>query len=219
MKKTLLTLSISTLLMGPALAGNYEKIKKYEVTIQNITKGQPLTPPVLVTHSGKVKLFSVGMESSKGLGYLATDGQIEMLVNEINEGKAKNNIMVGEGVILPGGKAKFTIETKLRRPHFSIASMLARTNDAFVGLSKMAVKLRKNQTYSTLLSVYDAGVEANTESCAHIPAPPCGNAGVGTEDSEGFVRPHEGIAGNQDLLLSRDSFATKAAKLTIKRIK
>ncbi len=48
--------------------------------------------------------------------------------------------------------------------------------------------------------VYDAGTEANTESCAHIPGPPCGNAGVRvTDGAEGVVSHHEGILGIGDL--------------------
>ncbi|MBA2667448.1 MAG: spondin domain-containing protein [Trueperaceae bacterium] len=48
--------------------------------------------------------------------------------------------------------------------------------------------------------VYDAGTEANTESCAHIPGPPCGHALVRvTDGAEGVVSPHEGILGIADL--------------------
>ena len=41
---------------------------------------------------------------------------------------------------------------------------------------------------------YDAGSEANTLSCAHIPGPPCGNPGVRvTAGAEGIIKISEGI--------------------------
>ncbi len=67
-------------------------------------------------------------------------------------------------------------------------------------------------------NTYDAGVEQNTELCAHIPAPPCGNAMVGTDGGEGFVRPHEGINFVGDLNGNRDSFANVTAKIIVERI-
>lgn len=48
--------------------------------------------------------------------------------------------------------------------------------------------------------VYDAGSEANTESCAHVPGPPCGGAGGRAPDgAEGHVALHGGILGVGDL--------------------
>lgn len=39
---------------------NAIKPQMYEVTVTNITPGQPITPPLLVTHSKDVSLFTVG---------------------------------------------------------------------------------------------------------------------------------------------------------------
>ena len=51
-----------------------------------------------------------------------------------------------------------------------------------------------------VVRVYDAGTEANTESCAHIPGPPCGSKFVRvTAGAEGVVAPHAGILGTGDL--------------------
>lgn len=48
--------------------------------------------------------------------------------------------------------------------------------------------------------VYDAGSEGDSEACAHIPGPPCGNAGVRLEDgAEGHVALDGGILGVGDL--------------------
>ena len=36
---------------------NAAKTKMYEVTITNLTPGQPITPPLLVTHAKDVRIF------------------------------------------------------------------------------------------------------------------------------------------------------------------
>ena len=36
----------------------------YQVTIENLTGGQPFTPPVVATHKGGVRLFRVGKAAS-----------------------------------------------------------------------------------------------------------------------------------------------------------
>ncbi len=215
MKKAFLLLS--TLVITTSVQASYEREATYKITIQNLTKGQPLTPPVVISHGKKFNLFTIGEQASKGLYKLAEDGQTDVLLKEVMDSGAK--AVVGEGVILPGKKGELILKSTMRGLRLSLAAMLARTNDAFIGLKDLKIKLRRNQSISKLLSVYDAGSEKNTESCAHIPAPPCSSPGMRTVESEGFVRPHEGIFGHTDLLTSRDSFASKAAKLVITRIK
>lgn len=41
--------------------------RSYEVTITNLTEGQPLTPPVVATHRRKNQLFKVGRPASVGI--------------------------------------------------------------------------------------------------------------------------------------------------------
>jgi hypothetical protein len=51
-----------------------------------------------------------------------------------------------------------------------------------------------------VVRVYDAGSEADTEACAHIPGPPCGNPGARHGDAaEGHVALDGGILGVGDL--------------------
>ncbi|MFB5598352.1 MAG: spondin domain-containing protein, partial [Nitrosopumilaceae archaeon] len=56
----------------------------YKVTVTNITPGQPITPPLLVTHSKDVNLFSVGEEASEELAQLAENGNLEPLVEKLS---------------------------------------------------------------------------------------------------------------------------------------
>ena len=43
------------------------KTKLYEVTVTNLTPGQPITPPLLVTHSENAGFFMVGGMVSNGI--------------------------------------------------------------------------------------------------------------------------------------------------------
>ncbi|MEE3077795.1 MAG: spondin domain-containing protein [Bdellovibrionota bacterium] len=216
MKKLLLTMAISSLATS---AMSYDRIKKFQVTVQNLTKGQPLTPVLLTVHTKKsAPLFIVGEKASEGLSLLAKDGMTAPLKKELSSKMTEESILIGEGVILPGKKQEIVFETSQRSPKISLVSMLARTNDAFIGLSELKLRSLRKGKKSFLANVYDAGAEENTESCAHIPAPPCNSPGMNTDSAEGFVRPHEGISGSVDLNALRDQFSNKAAKVTITRI-
>lgn len=192
---------------------------QFEITVQNLTKGQPITPPVVVAHSPQLQLFKVGEEASQGLKELAQDGVTSTLIGELSGSGLVKGVATGSGVILPGQKQTITLKTTSKHAVLSFVSMLARTNDAIVSSKNLPIfKLKKGFSYSVLAEVYDAGAEKNTESCSTIPAPPCNSPMIGTDGGEGFVRPHEGITGIGDLDLARDAFASKAAKVTIKRV-
>ena len=206
---------LATLLSAASLQAS---ATQFEVTIQNLTKGQPITPPVVVSHSHSVSLFKLGSPATNGLSILAQDGVTSELESELSNSNKVFGMATGSGVILPGQSATIILKTTKKKSVLSVVGMLARTNDAIIAVRNIAARLQKGQSRSLLASVYDAGAEQNTETCATIPAPPCNNPGVGTEGGEGFVRLHEGIVGVGDLDLSRDTFALKAAKVTIKRI-
>lgn len=191
---------------------------KFEVTVQNLTKGQPIAPPLVIAHSPRISLFHVGEKASKGIEVMAQDGDTSVLEAELANNQAVFSKNKGVGPILPGEKQTVIIETKNPYEKLSVLAMVARTNDGFVGAKNLATNLKTGSSYSVLAEVYDAGAEMNTESCDTIPAPPCNNPKIGTNGGEGFVRPHEGIQGIGDLELARDSFASKSAKVTIKRV-
>ena len=215
--------SLCTLMFGASVAAAYggggsgkpPPLRRYQVTVLNLTKGQPLTPPVVVLHKRNSRLVQLGNPASAGLAELAQDGATASLKAEFDANTSVVSTAVGNGVIMPGEKSEIVIETRSQH-HLSISvfSMLARTNDAFIK-SKIEYLYSGN---TQLARVYDAGVEQNTEDCAHIPAPPCGNHNVGTDGGEGFVRPHEGLHLSRDLNGQRDTFANVAAQVTLKNL-
>ena len=73
----------------------------YKVTVTNITPGQPITPPLLVTHSKDVDLFSVGTESSTELAQLAENGNFEPLVQKLSDMEGVGHIVTGKAPLVP----------------------------------------------------------------------------------------------------------------------
>ena len=70
-------------------------------------------------------------------------------------------------------------------------------------------------------AVYDAGSEENTESCAHIPGPPCGvhEEGDTTLAPGNYVHIHAGVHGGSDLNPATHDWRNPAAHIIIRRMK
>src|SRR6056297_2414190 len=67
------------------------------------------------------------------------------------------------------------------------------------GMAEMAMGAAP-PPHDAVVRVFDAGSEANTENCEHIPGPPCGSAGVRVADgAEGHIALHGGILGVGEL--------------------
>lgn len=114
--------------------------------------------------------------------------------------------------LMPGDSVTLEIDTSGEAHDLTLLGMLVTTNDAclawtltaaeFVemgdgalGLASMAAAFADG-----IVRVFDAGSEANTEACAHVPGPPGGSAGVRvTDGAEGVDAPHGGPLGVGDL--------------------
>ncbi|MFQ5552270.1 MAG: spondin domain-containing protein, partial [Thermoplasmata archaeon] len=55
-------------------AADGRKVGVFEVTISNLTSGQPFTPPVLATHKKSTDVFTVGEPASLGIKEIAENG-------------------------------------------------------------------------------------------------------------------------------------------------
>ena len=110
------------------------------------------------------------------------------------------DVAAASGPILPGETAVLQLQFRGRFNRLTAVGMLVTTNDAFFGLSNFFVD-PSQRVMRTMVPAWDAGSEANNESCDFIPGPPCGNPFQrDTEDAEGFVAIHSGIHGIDDLL-------------------
>jgi hypothetical protein len=191
--------------------------QKYEVTVTNITGGQLITPPVVISHAGGFGLFELGSPASPQLAELAEDGVTGPLLDHLETMPSVWDFTVASGPLFPGEST--TLEVFLIGPFrlISAAGMLADTNDAFFAI-RGTLPLRTNEKLVVYANAYDAGSEGNSESCDHIPGPACGSPGVrNTADAEGFVHVHPGIHGVGDLTPYVHDWNNPVAEIVIRR--
>lgn len=217
----LASLSTAVLAQGPGFGP-----RAYEVTITNITAGQILSPAVAVIHHPTMEpLFELGAPASPELAGVAEDALLMPLVDLLSaEGSAYDVGVTEGGPILPGASATVVLRPSWRGAglRISLAGMLVTTNDAFYGLDAASVPLGYSSQVSGthLVPAYDAGSEYNSELCAEIPGPPCGNGGVrNTDMAEGFVHIHRGIHGVGDLDPADWDWNNPVAKISIRPIR
>jgi len=191
--------------------------RRLEVTITNLTRAQVISPPVVVVHGQDFRIFAPGDEASEGLAALAENGVPGGLVAELEGERGVKEVAVADGPVLPGTSVTVQLESRSARAQVSVLGMLVTTNDAFFAAQGVDLWWR---TAATDAQVYDAGSEANTESCDHIPGPPCGSPFVSPdEEGEGFIHIHNGIHGIDDLEPHTSDWRGPGARITVRRVR
>jgi uncharacterized surface protein with fasciclin (FAS1) repeats len=178
----------------------------YEVTITNGTSNHVFTPPLLVAHRPNIAPFQLGGTASDSLKYLAEEGNAEEMVDDLFPLDSVTDLLTGTDPIPPGGQASYTIKAAGPIDRISVLSMLATTNDTFLAttVTPPRVLVFKSGSSSpevvSMAFAYDAGTEYNSESCAHIPGPPCGSHHAAPDQpGEGLISFARGIRGDGDL--------------------
>jgi len=206
----LLFASVFMLASGVIWAGSLQ----YEVTITNLTKGQPFSPTVVAIHRPEMDpLFTLGEPSSEGIWRIAESGDTSVLVPELSVDPNVYDVQVGvedpanPGPYLPGHSVTVILDAgNAPGPRsLSLAGMLGSTNDAFFAINGEPVKPVpyflpfSKQVWTKVLyaTAFDAGSEGNSETCDTVPGPPCNNGSNerDTATAEGYVYVHNGIHG------------------------
>jgi hypothetical protein len=195
---------------------------RYEVSITNLTRAQILSPPVVATHNERATpVFVPGKPASPELAGVAEDALNQPLVDKLRGDRNVRDVQIATGVngpILPGETASVVVQgDPFWFDRLSLVSMLVQTNDAFAGLA--GFELPRQGAAESLVVAWDAGSEANTEDCAHIPGPPCNNPMVRvTQGAEGFVRVHEGFHGVGTLAAERYDWRNPVVLVSVRRV-
>ena len=156
---------------------------RYEIEITNLTKGQTFTPILVTTHASGVRLFELGEPASEALEILAEAGDTGPMSDALNaQGRSVGDVVTIPGLLGPGETARAEIRATGRARHLSLAAMLIPTNDTFFAID--GVRLPKWRDRFTGLA-YDAGTEANDQSCRNIPGPRCNGEGHSPEPGDG----------------------------------
>jgi len=226
--------------LGAAALAPSAMARQYEVTVTDLTSGQPLTPPVVATHRGKHAVFDVGQPAGVGVREIAENGNSAPLLafleaDPLNQfsgfAESSTGPLVPAGV--PGDEmfdqsAALTVNASRRANRLSFVSMLICTNDGFTGVDglKLPGKVGKSKTKST--NSYDAFTERNTEDYAHM-VPPCqgligdssGEPGTGVSDPAlaegGVITDHAGIQGGSDLKPALHGWEDPVATIEVER--
>ena len=187
--------------------------REFEVTITNLTAGQILSPPIVYSHRGGFKLFKPGEEALPELAGVAEDADSEPLLALLSAESRVHDVTIADGVVLPGASTKVTIRTRGNSDVISALGMLVTTNDAFFATGRRP----GNGRVYALAPAWDAGSEANTQECEHIPGPPCGNGGVRvTDGAEGYVYIHAGIQDRGSLDPQVHDWRNPVARISIR---
>ena len=206
--------------MVPASAATDDRgTRTYEVTIINLTNGQPLTPPIVATHKRSIDVFEVGDPASYEVAQIAENGDFGPLAAALAASPRVRGIATGTAPLVPFGtpgaamfddRVTLEISTNGSAKRISFVSMLVCSNDGFVGVDSLKLPRTVGQQRVVVADGYDAGSEINTEDFADI-VPPCQDwigvsspdPGTGMSDPAlaegGVITHHPGITGGVDL--------------------
>ena len=228
---TMLTLGLTEVPESNAVAAY-----TYEVTITNLTAGQPITPPLLVTHAKDAGFFTVGENASEQLQQLAENGNAEPLAIMLTDKKGVADVVQGTTPLIPANdpgetglnhSETFTVTAYGNARYLSFASMLVCTNDGIAGIDSIKLPIKNKTVFA---AGYDIRTEMNTEDFADM-VPPCQAAiGVSSNENgtgvsnpelaeEGVIIPHAGIIGKDDLSSDVHGWENPAVKIQIERIR
>lgn len=211
---------------------------RYEVTITNLTAGQPFTPPLLATHRGRDAIFEVGRPASAALQQIAENGDNGPLAAALAPNRhvaATQQVttpMVPAGRVAATGlpdQVTTTITTRGGAKRLSFAMMLICTNDGFTGVDGLKLPRQVGASVTVMTSGYDAGTEINTQAFSDM-VPPCrplitGGPLMGTGATDpalaegGVVSHHPGIqSGVGDVDPATFGWSDPVARVRVTRV-
>lgn len=208
--------AVSAFARGAAVDVDSARGLAVEVTITNITRGQVITPPVVISHDGRFRLFELGAPAIPELATLAEEGMTGPLTGYLDTRRDVFDYAVASGALGPGESTTVKVRVGGFYRYITAVGMLAVSNDAFFAID--GVRVEPFGTVEVMANAYDAGSEANSESCAYVPGPPCGSHNAhDPADAEGFVHVHGGIHGIGDLDPAEADWRNPVAQVRIGR--
>jgi len=204
--------TIGTLTLTPAAMAGGDRM--YEVTITNATRGQPVAPSVIATHTDAFHLFNLGPAPMAGdpgyddyfaLAAMAETGYPFHVFDQVStaDGVWEAKVLATSNtppVIFPSGSNSTTISASGNAKYLTAVAMLGATNDAVYALQGAALPRGVGETVHYWANAYDVGSEANDESPDTVGALGAtednGATGMGiNENGEGYIHVHAGIHG------------------------
>lgn len=208
-------------------------LARYQITFENLTAGQPFTPPAVAIHRPAISLFEVGEPANGAIQAIAENGDLGPAVELLSASRQVSDFGAAFGPtappLLPGETTSIELESLRGAKLLSFAAMLICTNDGFTGLSNVRLPRRIGEEIVLYGVGYDAGTERNTEDFADI-VPPCqGLVGISSDDAgtgmtnpdlaeNDVIRIHPEIRGDDDLVPSVHGWNDPVVRVAITRI-
>ena len=230
---------VVAMMVGQLPTGAAGRARTFEVTITNLTSGQPLTPPAVATHRRGLRIFEVGQPAFFGVKEIAENGNLDPLLFDLGRHpRVFDSLGTTTGPLVPDGtpgaemfddSVTFTIRADYAARFLSWVSMLVCTNDGFTGSDRVLLPRRLGATRVAMTNGYDAGTEINTEDFADI-VPPCqaligvtsGEPGTGMSNpalaEDEVIRHHPGIMGGADLVPNVHGWDDPVARIQVTRV-
>ena len=191
----------------------------YRVTITNLTQHQVFSSPVVATHAVGTGIFHVGERVDEPFWLMAEDGEATELAAKLQADPLVGDVAVSPVFLMPGKSITLTVVSEPPFYRLSAVGMLVTTNDGFFGVDSYPLIAGSPWLQRVYAPVFDAGTEANNESCAFVPGPPCGNLHQrATAGAEGYVSSHPGIKGIGDLDPALYDWRNPVAEIKIVRV-
>lgn len=184
----------------PAAQAAREQVRDYQVTVTNMTRGQPFSPPVIASHRGAGAIWHPTRAASVGVKEIAENGNNSPLLDDLRKRRLRGTIFdyqqLASNATFPGplvpagrpGSASFPasvtgrIRASSRHSRLSWVSMLVCTNDGMTGVDGMRLPTRIGRSTTVKVNAFETQTERNTEDLADI-MPPCqGLIGVRAPD-------------------------------------
>jgi len=198
----------------------------YDITVYNLTNGQPFTPLGIVVHESAYMPWQLGEAVSTGLEMLAESGNPSDFLSEADTNTAVViSTSSSNGPFGPGSSETVSITIDHSASlQLTVASMLANTNDAFTGIRNWDIGgLAVGESTSSMTHVFDAGTEANSETAGSMPGPAAMGEGFNTtRDDLDRLTIHSGVVTVDDGLTTSalnesHRWLGQAAKVTVTR--
>ncbi len=203
----------------------------YQITVTNLTNGQPFTPLAAILHNASYQAWRAGTAAGSGLEKLAEGGDTtEFLATADTDANVAGTQASANGPFGPGSSESVTVTVDSADDlRLSLATMLANTNDAFTGIDDIVIgDLAVGDKREVMAPAYDAGTEANSEAGGTIPGPADTTMGGGegynaATETGRVITVHPGIVSQDDglatsILTEAQRWQNPVAKIVIERL-
>lgn len=215
--------------------------RTYHATVQNLTRGQPFSTGILVTHSPQVTVGEAGSAPSPLIVKIAEDGfpPAELIDQVLGGEPGIDQIVQFHEPMMPIGANlarldgpptfdTFQITASGSATRLSAATMIICTNDGFTGVNSVELPTGDDPLVF-LTEAYDAGSEQNTEAWGDIVdgcqmagpvRPPAdGNRDDGIPEDGNIIAVHPGVfgvAGSGGLVPFEHGWNNPVGRITIR---